>query len=134
MAAPMLCAGITAFSPLMKHKAGPNTRVGIIGIGGLGHFGIMGAKALGCKEILAISRSSAKKEDALKMGATKFIATAEDQDWEKTYASSLDLIVSTVSADNMPLPDYIGLLGLKGHFVQVGAPEESIKFNSTFRF
>jgi alcohol dehydrogenase (NADP+) len=73
VAAPMLCGGITTFSPLVQNKAGPGKKVGIVGIGGLGHFGIMGAKALGCEEIVAISRSSSKKEDAMKMGATKFI-------------------------------------------------------------
>jgi alcohol dehydrogenase (NADP+) len=73
VAAPMLCGGITTFSPLMQNKAGPGKKVGIVGIGGLGHFGIMGAKALGCDEIVAISRTSGKKEDAMKMGATKFI-------------------------------------------------------------
>lgn len=94
-AAPMLCAGITAFNPLQRANAGPKTRVGIIGVGGLGHFGIMGAKALGCKEIIAISRTSTKKEDAMKMGATGFIATAEEEDWANKHSMTLDLIVST---------------------------------------
>jgi D-arabinose 1-dehydrogenase-like Zn-dependent alcohol dehydrogenase len=74
----MLGGGITAFSPLLQYKAGPGKKVGIIGIGGLGHFDILGANALGCDKIVAISRTSAKREDALKMGATKFIATDED--------------------------------------------------------
>jgi D-arabinose 1-dehydrogenase-like Zn-dependent alcohol dehydrogenase len=91
----MLCGGVTAFSPLTQHGAGPGKSVGIIGIGGLGHFGIMGAKALGCDKIVAISRTSGKKEDALKMGATDFIATDEDEDWATKHAGSLDLIVST---------------------------------------
>lgn len=69
----MLCGGITAFSPLAQNGAGPGKKVGIVGIGGLGHFGIMSAKALGCEEITAISRTAAKKEDAFKMGATRFI-------------------------------------------------------------
>ncbi len=94
-AAPMLCGAITSFSPLVQHGAGPGKKIGIIGIGGLGHFGIMGAKALGCDEIIAISRSSSKKEDALNMGATGFIATDEDKDWETKHAGSLDIIVST---------------------------------------
>jgi len=67
-AAPMLCGGVTTYSPLVQNGAGPGTRVGIVGIGGLGHFGLLWAKALGCKEIVAISRSDAKKEDAMKMG------------------------------------------------------------------
>ncbi|KAK5261151.1 hypothetical protein LTR40_002751 [Exophiala xenobiotica] len=107
-AAPMLCGAITSFSPLVQHGAGPGKRVGIIGIGGLGHFGIMGAKALGCDKIVAISRTSTKKEDALKMGATGFIATDEDEDWATKHANSLDIIVST------------------GQFVQVGLPEDIV--------
>ncbi|KAL2834379.1 chaperonin 10-like protein [Aspergillus cavernicola] len=123
-AASMLCGGITAFSPLLEHGAGPGKRVGVIGIGGIGHFGVLAAKALGCDEIIAISRSSAKKEDALKMGATGFIATDEDEDWARGNACSLDLILSTVSSANMPFEGYLNLLRLKGHFVQLGAPEE----------
>lgn len=125
-AAPMLCGGITTCKPLFEHGAGPGKRVGIIGIGGLGHFGILGAKALGCEQIVAISRSSAKKEDAFKMGATGFIATDEDKDWVSKHAASLDLIVSTVSSPKLPLEQYLRLLRLHGKFVQVGAPEDKL--------
>ncbi|KAK5465003.1 hypothetical protein LTS15_001566 [Exophiala xenobiotica] len=125
-AAPMLCGAITSFSPLVQHGAGPGKRVGIIGIGGLGHFGIMGAKALGCDKIVAISRTSTKKEDALKMGATGFIATDEDEDWATKHANSLDIIVSTVSSPKLPLESYLQLLRLKGQFVQVGLPEDVV--------
>ncbi|EXJ77783.1 hypothetical protein A1O3_10012 [Capronia epimyces CBS 606.96] len=125
-AAPMLCGGITAFSPLTQHGAGPGKKVGIVGIGGLGHFGIMGAKALGCDKIVAISRTSGKKDDALKMGATDFIATDESDSWAADHAGSLDLIVSTVSSPKMPLPQYLQLLKLNGVFVQVGAPEDIV--------
>ena len=86
--------------------------------------GIMGAKALGCDEVVAISRSSTKKADALKMGATKFIATDEDKDWRTKNAGTLDLIVSTVSSPKIPLGEYLGLLRLRGQYVQVGAPED----------
>ncbi|PQE23107.1 hypothetical protein CJF32_00004510 [Rutstroemia sp. NJR-2017a WRK4] len=126
VAAPMLCGGITTFSPLVQNKAGPGKKVGIVGIGGLGHFGIMGAKALGCEEIVAISRTSGKKEDAMKMGATKFIATDEEPDWAEKYANSLDLIVSTVSSPKLPLQGYLSLLRFRGKFVQVGAPEDVV--------
>jgi alcohol dehydrogenase (NADP+) len=130
----MLCGGITTFSPLLQHSAGPGKKVGIIGIGGLGHFGILGAKALGCDEIVAISRTRTKKEDAMKMGATKFIATEEDHDWASSNAGTLDLIISTVSSPNMPIQEYLGLLRLNGQFVQVGAPEDKIPgFNSKFQ-
>jgi len=125
-AAPMLCGGVTMYSPLKRYGAGPGKRVGIVGIGGLGHFGILWAKAMGCKEVVAISRSSSKKEDALKMGATKFIATDDDENWAKTHASSLDLIISTVSGPNLPLMGYLSLLGVFGQFIQVGAPEDPV--------
>lgn len=112
----MLCGGITAFSPLMQHGAGPGKRVGIIGVGGLGHFGIMGAAALGCEKVVAISRHSTKKADALKMGATDFIATDEDKDWATgPHAGTLDIIVSTISSPKMPLPQYLNLLRTSYH-------------------
>ncbi|KAL9115732.1 MAG: hypothetical protein Q9227_000100 [Pyrenula ochraceoflavens] len=125
-AAPMLCGGITTYSPLKRGNAGPGKKVGIIGIGGLGHFGILWAKALGCDKITAISRSASKKADALKMGADEFIATDEDKDWATHHTRSLDLLVSTVSSPNMPLPEYLQLLRTNGSFVQVGAPEDLI--------
>lgn len=126
VAAPMLCGGITVFSPLTAHGAGPGKKVGIIGIGGLGHFGILGAKALGCDAITAISRSATKKADALAMGATTFIATDEDKDWATVHAGTLDIIICTVSSHKMPLPQYLQLLKYKGRFVQVGAPEDAL--------
>ncbi|KAI1620417.1 chaperonin 10-like protein [Exophiala viscosa] len=126
VAAPMLCGGVTAFSPLLHHKAGPGKRVGIIGIGGLGHFGIMGAKVLGVDKIVAISRTSAKKADALKMGADDFIATEEDKGWNRKHRQSLDIIISTVSSPKMPLQQYLSLLRVGGAFVQIGAPEDNL--------
>lgn len=125
-AAPMLCGGVTTYSPLKRNGAGPNTRVGIIGIGGLGHFGLLWAKALGCPEITAISRTSEKKKDAMKMGATRFIATDEDKDWATKNAGSIDLIISTVSSPKMPMAQYLQLLGVFGKLIQVGAPEDVI--------
>jgi alcohol dehydrogenase (NADP+) len=125
-AAPMLCGGVTAFSPLQVNGAGPGKKVGIVGIGGLGHYGLMFAKEMGCDEIVAISRSSGKKEDAMKMGATGFIATDEDKDWARHHANSLDLIVSTVSSPKMPLTQYLMLLRVNGQFIQIGAPEDRL--------
>jgi alcohol dehydrogenase (NADP+) len=104
-AAPMLCGGVTTYSPLKDNGAGPGKRVGIIGIGGLGHFGLLWAKALGCDKVVAISRKSNKKADALKMGADAFIATDEDEGWVQNNQNSLDLIVCTVSGPNLPLVD-----------------------------
>lgn len=131
-AAPMLCGGITVYSPLKRHGAGPGKKVGIVGIGGLGHFGVIFSKALGSDRVIAISRSSSKKDDAMKMGADDFIATAEDKDWASKNAKTLDLIVCTVSSDNMPIGDYLQLLRTKGTFVLVGAPEDGVPAFSAF--
>jgi alcohol dehydrogenase (NADP+) len=131
-AAPMLCGGVTVWNPLKHNGAGPGKRVGIVGIGGLGHFGLLWAKALGCDEVVAISRTSAKADDARKMGATKFIATDEDDAWAKKNARSLDLIVSTVSSPKMPLAKYFQLLRTNGEFIQVGAPEDVFPAFSAF--
>ncbi|KAE8446794.1 hypothetical protein EG329_011571 [Mollisiaceae sp. DMI_Dod_QoI] len=121
-AAPMLCAGITAFVPL-KEFAEQSKRVGVIGIGGLGHFGILLAKAMGFEQVVAISRRENKRMDALNLGADDFIATEDEEDWDIKHAASLDLIVSTVSAADMPLNKYLGLLRSGGHFCIIGIPE-----------
>lgn len=123
-AAPMLCGGITTYSPLRQHGCGPGKSVGIIGVGGLGHFGILFAKALGADRVVAISRKSDKKEDALKLGADEYIATGEDEDWAIKHAQSLDLIISTVSSSKMPIVQYSQLLKFRGTLVQLGAPED----------
>ncbi|KAJ8062231.1 hypothetical protein OCU04_008783 [Sclerotinia nivalis] len=133
-AAPMLCGGVTTWSPLVNNGAGPSKRVGIVGIGGLGHFGLLWAKGLGCKEVVAISRTSGKKADAEKMGATRFIATDEDKDWAKKNSRSLDLIICTVSSPDMPIAGYLQLLKTKGEFIQVGAPEDVIPPLNMFAF
>ncbi|MCJ1467144.1 hypothetical protein MMC07_005766 [Pseudocyphellaria aurata] len=131
-AAPMLCGGITLYAPLKKNGAGPGKRVGIVGIGGLGHFGILYAKALGADKVVAISRTTAKKADAFKMGADDFIATNEDKDWSQHHTRSLDLIINTVSSADMPLESYLNLLRSNGAFIQVGAPEEYLPSFSGF--
>lgn len=105
-AAPMMCAGVTVYSPLRHYGCGPGKTVGIIGVGGLGHFGILFAKALGADKVVGISRRSDKKADALKMGADAYIATAEDKDWASANAQSLDLIVCTVSSAKVSLAHY----------------------------
>ena len=131
-AAPMLCGGITTFAPLKKNGCGPGKTVGIVGVGGLGHFGILYAKALGADSVTAISRTSAKKDDAAKLGADKFIATNDDPDWATHHSRSLDLIVSTVSSPKMPLEKYLVLLRTNGQFIQVGAPEDKLPAFNVF--
>lgn len=122
MAAPLLCGGATVYSPLVNNGCGPGKTVGIIGIGGLGHMAILLAKTLGADKVVAISRSSSKKADAIALGADSFIATNEDENWAKTHSRSIDLIVSTVDGD-MPLIGYLSLLSVGGTLMQVGAPE-----------
>ena len=79
-AAPLLCAGATVYSPLKQKECGPDKTVGIVGIGGLGHLGVLFAKALGARRVLAISRKAEKREQALSLGADEYIATDHDSD------------------------------------------------------
>ncbi|KAJ5876203.1 Polyketide synthase enoylreductase [Penicillium soppii] len=125
-AAPLLCGGVTVFAPLRKYGVGPGKSVGVIGIGGLGHMGILFAKALGADRVVAISRSSGKKGDAVGgLGADGFIATGE-KGWAKKNSRTLDVILCTVSAHDMPFAEYLRLLKRDGTFVQVGAPEDAL--------
>lgn len=126
-AAPLLCAGVTMFSPLRKYGAGPGKAVGVIGIGGLGHLGVLFAKALGCDRVVGISRTSGKRKDTLEgLGADAFISTDEEPKWARAHSRSLDLIICTVSSPDMPLSGYLRLLKTDGVFVQVGAPEQPL--------
>ncbi|KAK7955626.1 uncharacterized protein PG986_004848 [Apiospora aurea] len=122
-AAPMMCGGVTVYSPLKNNGCGPGKTVGIVGVGGLGHFGILFAKALGADRVVGISRKNDKKDDVLKLGADAYIATGEDKDWAAKNARTLDLIICTVSSDKMPLAEYMSLLKVRGRFIQVGAPD-----------
>jgi alcohol dehydrogenase (NADP+) len=97
-AAPMLCGGVTVYSPLKDNGCGPGKTVGVIGVGGLGHFAVLFAKALGADKVVAISRKASKAEDALKLGADKYIATDDEPDWAEKYKGTLDLIICTVSS------------------------------------
>lgn len=126
-AAPLLCGGVTVFAPLRKYGVGPGKTVGIIGIGGLGHMGILFARALGADRVVGISRSSGKKKDAVDgLGADGFIATGEEKGWAKKHSRTLDVILCTVSAHDMPFAQYLRLLKRDGTFVQVGAPEDAL--------
>ncbi|RYP00171.1 hypothetical protein DL764_006602 [Monosporascus ibericus] len=132
VAAPMLCGGLTVYSPLVSNGAGPGKRVGVVGLGGLGHFAVLFAKALKCHKVVAISRSSSKRIDALKMGADEYIATAEEPDWPTKHANSLDLIISTISGAGFDMEKYLSLLDVNGTLIQVGAPEDPIPAFSAF--
>lgn len=132
LAAPMLCGGVTVYNPLVANGAGPGKRVGVIGVGGLGHFAVLFAKALKCDKVIAISRSSSKKEDALKLGADEFIATGEDENWSTNNADCVDILISTVSGSGFQVDKYLNLLDVGGILVQVGAPEDPLPSFSAF--
>ena len=123
-AAPLLCAGITLFSPLRHWKAGPGTRLAIIGLGGLGHVGVKLGAAMGA-EVTVLSQSLKKMEDGLRLGAGAYYATA-DRDTFKKLRSSFDLILNTVSA-NLSLGDYLNLLDVDGTLVELGIPEHPME-------
>ncbi|KAB1644905.1 NAD(P)-dependent alcohol dehydrogenase [Gulosibacter chungangensis] len=119
--APLLCAGITTYSPLKHWKAGPGTRVGVVGMGGLGHMGVKLAAALGA-EVTVLSRGVKKKDDALAFGANRYVDTTDAAAMAE-MAGSFDLIISTVSA-GLDITTYLGLLDVDGALVNVGAPAE----------
>ena len=122
-AAPLLCAGITLYSPLKHWGAGPGKRVAIVGLGGLGHMGVKIAHALGA-EVTVLSQTLSKKDDGLKLGADHYYATSDDETFAK-LAGSFDLIINTVSA-TLPMAKYLSLLALDGTMVNVGAPSEPL--------
>jgi uncharacterized zinc-type alcohol dehydrogenase-like protein len=126
VAAPLLCAGITTYSPLKHWNAGPGKKVAILGMGGLGHMGVKIADALGA-EVTVLSQSLRKKDDGLKLGADHYYATSDPKTFEK-LRGTFDLILSTVSAP-LDLDAYLSLLKTDGAFVNVGAPEEPVKLN-----
>ena len=120
-AAPLMCAGITLYSPLKHWGAGPGKRVAIVGMGGLGHMGVKIAAAMGA-EVTVISRTRSKEEDGKAFGADRYEATSEEGTAKK-LRNSFDLIVSTISAGN-DVTDYLKMLDVQGTFVTVGAPPE----------
>ncbi|MEV0124796.1 NAD(P)-dependent alcohol dehydrogenase [Streptomyces sp. NPDC050703] len=126
VAAPLLCAGITTYSPLKRFQAGPGKKVAVVGLGGLGHMAVKIAHALGA-EVTVLSQSLRKKDDGLRLGADHYYATSDDATFEQ-LAGSFDMILSTVSAP-LPLDKYLGLLRSEGAFVNVGAPEEPVSLN-----
>jgi len=118
--APLLCAGITTWSPLRHWNAGPGKRVGIVGIGGLGHMGIKLAHALGA-HVIAFTTSESKRQDALALGADE-VVVSKDAEAMAAQAQRLDLIVNTVAAPH-DLDAFLNLLKRDGTMVLVGAPE-----------
>ncbi|MCW1884985.1 NAD(P)-dependent alcohol dehydrogenase [Luteolibacter flavescens] len=121
--APLLCAGITTYSPLHHWKVGPGQKVGIVGLGGLGHMGVKFARALGAHTVL-FTTSPSKVEDGLKLGADE-VVISKDADAMAKHAMSFDFILDAVSADH-DINAYLSLLKLDGNLTLVGAPENPL--------
>ncbi|MBU1589420.1 MAG: NAD(P)-dependent alcohol dehydrogenase [Actinobacteria bacterium] len=122
-AAPLLCAGITTYSPLAHWNAGPGKRVAVVGMGGLGHMAVKIAHAMGA-EVTVLSQSLSKKDDGLRLGADHYYATS-DRETFSALKNSFDLIINTVSAQ-IDINAYLKLLRLDGTLVNVGAPPEPL--------
>lgn len=125
-AAPLLCAGITTYSPLKRWGAGPGKKVAVVGLGGLGHMAVKIAHAMGA-EVTVLSQSLKKQEDGLRLGADHYFATS-DPDTFKVLRSSFDLIINTVSAP-INVDAHLGMLTVNGTLVNVGAPAEPLSLN-----
>jgi uncharacterized zinc-type alcohol dehydrogenase-like protein len=117
--APLLCAGITLYSPLKYWNAGPGKKVAVMGLGGLGHMGVKFAHAMGA-EVTVLSHSPSKEADARKLGADHFVVTSDPAQL-KNVKRSFDLILNTVSAEHN-INDYLGLLATNGTLVVIGLP------------
>ncbi len=122
-AAPLLCAGITLYSPLKHWNAGPGKKVAIVGLGGLGHVGVKIAHALGA-DVTVLSQSLKKQDDGKRLGADQYYATSDPKTFE-TLAGAFDLIVNTVSS-NIDWNAYLGLLKVDGTMVLLGVPEKPV--------
>jgi uncharacterized zinc-type alcohol dehydrogenase-like protein len=128
-AAPLLCAGITTYSPLRRFNIGPGKRVGVVGLGGLGHMAVKLAASMGA-EVTVFSTSKAKEADAKKLGAHHFVITKEPKNLEP-LTNHFDFIISTISApydSNI----YLNLLRKGGVMVVVGLPEKSLEIQPFF--
>ena len=126
VAAPLLCAGITTYSPLKHWHAGPGKKVAVVGLGGLGHVAVKLAHAMGA-EVTVLSQSLKKQEDGLRLGADAYHATS-DPDTFTRLADTFDLIINTVSAQ-VDLNAYLSLLAVDGTMVNVGAPEKPLSLH-----
>src|SRR5437763_1636371 len=122
--APLLCAGITTYSPMHHWGVTKGKKVGVVGLGGLGHMGVKFAHALGA-HVVVFSTSPNKKEDALRLGADEVVISRNADEMQK-HAGSFDFILDTVSA-NHDINDYINLLGVDGNLTLVGAPAEPLR-------
>ena len=123
-AAPLLCAGITTYSPLRHWNAGPGKQVAVVGLGGLGHMAVKLAKAMGA-EVTVLSQSLRKRDDGLRLGADGYYATSDDATFE-ALAHRFDLIINTVSSASLNIGGLLGMVKTDGALVNVGAPSEPL--------
>jgi uncharacterized zinc-type alcohol dehydrogenase-like protein len=122
-AAPLLCAGITTYSPLRHWKVGPGKKAGVVGLGGLGHMAVKLAHAMGA-HVVAFTTSPGKVEDALRLGADEVVISRNANEMQK-HAGSFDFILDAVAAGH-DINAYINLLGRDGNITLVGAPEKPL--------
>ncbi|KAG0333173.1 hypothetical protein BG000_009419 [Podila horticola] len=128
-AAPLFCAGLTTYAPLKDHGAGPTKRVGVIGIGGLGHMALQWAAAMKCKEVVAISTSDRKRDEAFKLGATKFV-NSKNPDEYKAAAGSIDLLLVAGIGKDANWDELLALVANHGTFVLLALPESIMAINA----
>jgi uncharacterized zinc-type alcohol dehydrogenase-like protein len=121
--APLLCAGITTYSPMRRRVVAEGKKVGVVGLGGLGHMGVKFARAFGA-HVVAFTTSPDKREDALRLGADEVVVSRNSDEMQK-HAGSFDFILDTVSADH-DINAYLNLLGLEGNLTLVGAPPKPL--------
>ncbi|KAL7328747.1 hypothetical protein PS15p_206973 [Mucor circinelloides] len=124
--APLLCAGITTYLPFKHQSIGPETSVGIIGIGGLGHLAIQWAKAKKCPKILAISTSTRKQEDATKLGATDFVVLDKDGNFDAQYTRSVDVLLVCGSGKSTNWGKLTEFIKTRGKMILIDVPDEPI--------
>jgi uncharacterized zinc-type alcohol dehydrogenase-like protein len=122
--APLLCAGITTYSPLRRFKVGEGSKVGVVGLGGLGHMAVKLAASMGA-EVTVFSTSPSKEQDARKLGAHNFVVTRDPENLAP-LAGTYDFILDTVSA-NHDVNQYLDLLKVNGAMVVVGVPTEPLQ-------
>jgi uncharacterized zinc-type alcohol dehydrogenase-like protein len=122
-AAPLLCAGITTYSPMRHWGVGPGKKVGVVGLGGLGHMAVKFARAFGA-HVIVFTTSESKKEDALRLGAHEVVLSRNADEMQK-HAGSFDFILDAVAAEH-DINAYINLLGRDGNLTMVGAPEKPL--------
>jgi alcohol dehydrogenase (NADP+) len=120
-AAPLLCAGITTYSPLRHWKVGPGQKVGVVGLGGLGHMGVKFARAFGA-QVVVFTTSPSKKDDAIRLGAHEVVISRNADEMNK-HAGSFDFILNAVAAAH-DINAYLNLLKVDGNLTIVGAPEK----------